>query len=70
LSEREREIAILIAQGKSSREIAEVFVISQRTVETHVGNIYTKLGFNSRTQIAVWAVEKGLALPPTPYASG
>src|SRR6266487_2842482 len=70
LSEREREITILIAQGKSSREIAEVFVISKRTVETHVGNIYTKLGFNSRTQIAVWAVEKGLALPPTPYASG
>ncbi len=63
LSERERAIAILIAQGKSSREIAAAFVISQRTVETHVGNIYAKLGFNSRTQIAAWAVEKGLALP-------
>jgi DNA-binding CsgD family transcriptional regulator len=63
LSERQREIALLIAQGKSSREIAEALVISQRTVETHVGKIYTKLGFNSRTQLAAWVAEKGLALP-------
>jgi DNA-binding CsgD family transcriptional regulator len=64
LSERERAIAILIAQGKSSREIAGTLVISQRTVETHVGSIYARLGFNSRTQIAAWIVEKGLATPP------
>ena len=61
LSEREREIALLIARGKSSREIAEALVISQRTVENHIGHIYTKLGFNSRAQIAAWTVEKGLA---------
>ncbi len=61
LSEREREIALLIAQGKSSREIAAVLVISQRTVENHIGHIYTKLGFHSRAQIAAWTVEKGLA---------
>jgi DNA-binding CsgD family transcriptional regulator len=65
LSEREREVAVLIAQGRSSREIAEVLVISQRTVETHVGNIYAKLGFNSRAQIAAWTVEKGLVPPLT-----
>jgi non-specific serine/threonine protein kinase len=65
LSEREREVAVLIAQGRSSREIAEVLVISQRTIETHVGNIYAKLGFNSRAQIAAWTVEKGLVPPLT-----
>jgi DNA-binding NarL/FixJ family response regulator len=64
LSERERAIAILIAQGKSSREIADTLVISQRTVETHVGSIYARLGFSSRAQLAAWIVEKGLAAPP------
>jgi DNA-binding CsgD family transcriptional regulator len=64
LSEREREVAILITHGRSSREIAETLVISQRTVETHVGNIYAKLGFSTRAQIAAWAVEKGLGHSP------
>ncbi|HEY6409312.1 MAG TPA: AAA family ATPase, partial [Ktedonobacteraceae bacterium] len=64
LSEREREVAILITHGRSSREIAETLVISQRTVETHVGNIFSKLGFSTRTQIAAWTVEKGLIHPP------
>lgn len=61
LSAREREVAILIAQGRSSREVADALVISQRTVETHVEHIYAKLGFNTRAQLAAWAVEKGLA---------
>jgi DNA-binding CsgD family transcriptional regulator len=60
LTAREREIALLIAQGKSNREIADELVISETTAERHVANILSKLGFNSRTQIAVWAVEKGL----------
>ncbi|MBA2680646.1 MAG: response regulator transcription factor [Ktedonobacteraceae bacterium] len=60
LTERERTIATLIAQGKSNREIAHVLVISERTVETHISNIFFKLGFSSRTQIAAWAIEKGL----------
>jgi DNA-binding NarL/FixJ family response regulator len=60
LTAREREIAALIAQGKSNREIADELVISEPTAERHVANILSKLGFNSRTQIAVWAVEKGL----------
>ena len=60
LTIREREIAVLIAQGKTSREIADLLVISERTAEVHVGNILRKLGFTSRSQIAVWAVEKGL----------
>jgi len=60
LTEREREVAILIAKGKSNREIAERLVVGNRTVEVHVSNILSKLGFTSRAQIAVWAYEKGL----------
>jgi DNA-binding CsgD family transcriptional regulator len=60
LTERERFVAALIAQGKSNREIADQLVVSERTVETHVGNILFKLGFTSRTQVAAWAVEVGL----------
>jgi ATP/maltotriose-dependent transcriptional regulator MalT len=60
LTAREREIAALIAQGKSNREIADELVISETTAERHVANILSKLAFNSRTQVAVWAVEKGL----------
>ncbi len=60
LTARECEVAALIAQGKTSREIAELLVVSERTAEVHVSNILGKLGFTSRAQIAVWAVEKGL----------
>ena len=60
LTAREREVVILIAQGKSNQSIADVLVVSKRTVETHIGNIMFKLGQTSRTQIAVWAVETGL----------
>jgi len=60
LSVREREVAALIAQGKSNREIAEALVVGVRTVETYVTRILNKLGFDSRVQIATWAVEKGL----------
>ena len=61
LTPREREVAALIAQGKSNREIAEALVLTAPTVKTHVGNILSKLGFTTRAQIAAWAVEKQLA---------
>lgn len=61
LTQREREVAALIARGKSNREIADALVVVPRTVETHVSSILSKLGFTSRAQIAVWATEKGLA---------
>jgi tetratricopeptide (TPR) repeat protein len=61
LTAREREVATLIAQGKFNREIADVLVVSERTVESHVSSILSKLGFISRTQIATWAIENGLA---------
>ena len=60
LTEREREVAALLAQGKSNREIADLLVVHYRTIETHVSNILSKLGLTSRAQIALWAREKGL----------
>lgn len=60
LTTREREVAVLVARGLSNRAIAEQFVVSERTVEKHVENASGKLGFTSRTQLAVWATERGL----------
>jgi DNA-binding CsgD family transcriptional regulator len=63
LTAREREVAALIVEGESNREIAERLVVSERTVESHVTNILSKLGFSSRARIAVWAADKGLGKP-------
>ncbi|WP_173077441.1 ATP-binding protein [Phytohabitans rumicis] len=54
LTKREREVAALIAQGLTNREIAARLVVAQRTAEGHVENILSKLGFTSRTQVAGW----------------
>ncbi|MFC0865107.1 LuxR C-terminal-related transcriptional regulator [Sphaerimonospora cavernae] len=54
LTRRESEIAELVAQGLSNKDIAAALVISQRTAEGHIEHILDKLGFNSRTQIAAW----------------
>jgi DNA-binding CsgD family transcriptional regulator len=62
LTAREREVAALIAQGKYNREIADMLVVSERTVDAHVSNIMFKLRFTSRRQIAAWAIEKGLTV--------
>jgi non-specific serine/threonine protein kinase len=63
LTTREREVASWIAQGKSNREIAEAMTVGVKTIETYVTRILNKLGFDSRVQIATWAMEKGLASP-------
>lgn len=60
LSRREREVAALVAQGKSNAEIAAALFLGLRTVEAHVTHILNKLGFNSRTQIAAWVVSQSL----------
>ena len=67
LTEREREIAALIAAGRSNAAIGEALVISERTVETHVTNILGKLGFASRAQIATWATERGMSTESAPH---
>jgi DNA-binding CsgD family transcriptional regulator len=54
LTAREREIATLVADGLSNRDIAEKLVISEGTVEVHVKHIFGKLGFSSRAQVAGW----------------
>ncbi len=58
LSPRELEVALLIAQGHTNRQIAEALVIAEWTVDTHVRHILTKLGFRSRAQVAAWAAEQ------------
>ena len=58
LSGREVEIAELVAAALSNRQIAQRLVLSERTVESHVRNILTKLGFSTRTEIATWVVQR------------
>ncbi len=58
LTRREREIADLVAEGLSNREIAATLVIAQRTAEGHVEHILSKLGFTSRVQVAAWVAEQ------------
>jgi DNA-binding CsgD family transcriptional regulator/tetratricopeptide (TPR) repeat protein len=60
LTEREREVAVLIAEGRSNGEIASALIVSKRTVEKHVANILSKLGVASRAQIVRWAIKHGL----------
>ncbi len=64
LTRREREVAALVVGGLSNQEIADQLVVSVKTVEAHVSRILSKLGFSSRSQIAAWAVDKGLAEAP------
>jgi DNA-binding NarL/FixJ family response regulator len=64
LTPREREILILVAQGKSNRDVADALVISERTARTHVSRVLTKLGLTSRTQAALWAIREGLVPGP------
>ena len=51
LTAREREIAALIAAGRTNREVAEQLVLSPRTIEAHLRNIYGKLGVRSRVEL-------------------
>ena len=61
LTRREREVARLIAQGHTSREIAEELVITERTADTHADRIRAKLGLRSRADIAAWMLGAGIA---------
>ena len=64
LSRRELQVAGLVAQAYTNREIAERLLISERTAEKHVQNVLNRLGLRSRTQAAAWAVQHGLLAVP------
>ena len=60
LTDREREVVVLVAEGATNREIGKRLGVAERTARTHVSNILAKLGLASRTQAAMWAVREGL----------
>jgi DNA-binding CsgD family transcriptional regulator len=63
LTRREQEVAALVAGGLTNGQIAEQLAITSRTVAAHIGHILNKLGFVSRTQVGIWAVEHRLIVP-------
>ncbi len=63
LSERERQVVVLVAEGKSNAEIAAELFISPGTVKTHLSNAQRKTGARNRVGMAAWAWRTGLAAP-------
>jgi DNA-binding NarL/FixJ family response regulator len=59
LTERELKVLDLLSRGKSNREIAEILCLSERTVENHARNIYSKLHVHDRTQAILVGQQKG-----------
>jgi predicted ATPase/DNA-binding CsgD family transcriptional regulator len=62
LSAREWEVARLVADGRTNRQIAEALVVSERTAEHHVSHVLAKVGLNSRTQLALWTATRDRSL--------
>ena len=69
LTQREREVAELVAHGKANKAIARELGIGERTVEGYVASALAKLDFESRSQLAAWAVERGIARPVAPRSA-
>jgi DNA-binding NarL/FixJ family response regulator len=67
LTDREREVLVLVAQGLSNQQIADSLAISERTARTHVSNILSKLGVASRTQAALLAIRENIAPAPPAF---
>jgi DNA-binding NarL/FixJ family response regulator len=63
LTVREQEVVKLIAEGYSSKDIAEALVISEKTVERHRANILEKLGMHDRVELTRYAIRRGLVEP-------
>ncbi len=64
LSQREREIIVLIAQGYKNKEIAEKMFITEQTVKNHLHNVFDKLGVSDRLELALYAIHNSLHLRP------
>ena len=64
LTGRELQVLRLVARGASNLQIADELVISVNTVKSHLKNILSKLQLENRTQVAAYALEKGLVRPP------
>src|SRR6516165_1810954 len=65
LTPRERQVAVAVAAGMTNTQAAAALSIAGKTVECHLGRIYTKLGIASRVQLAAVAPGAGLAIDPT-----
>ena len=63
LTRKEVEVAILVARGKTNKEIASMLFNSERTIDNHVQHIYNKLTLDSRAELAVWVQERRLLSP-------
>ena len=63
LTEREREVLIMLIRSRSNAEIARNLFVSESTVKTHVARVFTKLGLRDRAQAVIYGYETGLVTP-------
>jgi DNA-binding NarL/FixJ family response regulator len=70
LTDREAEVLVCLAAGRTNAEIADELVISRKTVARHLSNVFTKLGVSTRTAAGAWAHQHGLTGTNDPSRAG